>query len=308
MAVLKWRKKALMVKAETTYGTDSNPTAAANTLLALDVQLTPLEGQEISRDLELPHLGHQGVILAGLHASLEFSVELAGSGTAGTPPRYGPVLRACGRDETIVAGTSVTYGSVDDEEESAAIYLIIDKVKHVLLGWRGTMTTELTPLGIPRLRFRGLGLLGPITDEPMPTPTYLAAKPVAVSKEGTSVVLHGYTCVAERLSFDLGNQVEPRFLIGHESVEIVDRKTTGSIVVQATNLADKDWFAIARSEATAPIKAVHGTQAGNIVEFECAKVQLGRPTYGQTQGIANNTIPLYCTAGADGRDLSITFK
>ena len=38
-----------------------------------------------------------------------FEVEMAGSGTAGTAPAFGPLLKACGNSETIVTDTSVTY-------------------------------------------------------------------------------------------------------------------------------------------------------------------------------------------------------
>ena len=310
MARRKWRKLAILAKAETTYGTDAVPTGAANAIQALDVTLTPLEGQEVSRDLLKPYLGHQGVMLVGLHAALEFSVELAGAGVAGNVPGYGPLLRACGLSETVTAGTSVVYAPVSSGEEANSIYFNLDGVRHVLLGARGNVSWELAPLAIPRFRFRLLGLLGTITDVALPAATYTGfAKPIAVSKAGTTMTLHGHTCIAERLSLDLGNQVEPRFLIGSETIEIVDRQMTGSTVLEANELATKDWFAIARSEATGVLNAVHGNVAGNIVEMACPAVQIGRPTYGETQRIVNNTVPLICKpTGAGNDELALTIR
>jgi hypothetical protein len=42
-------------------------------------------------------------------AEISFEVGLAGSGTAGTPPSWGPLLKGCGFYEALVASTSATY-------------------------------------------------------------------------------------------------------------------------------------------------------------------------------------------------------
>ena len=63
-------------------------------------------------------------------------MELAGSGTAGTAPRYGALLQACGLSETIVASTSVTYAPVSSAFSSATIYFNNDGIRHILTGCR----------------------------------------------------------------------------------------------------------------------------------------------------------------------------
>lgn len=309
MARRKWRKLAILAKVETTYGQDAVPSGGANAILAVDATLTPLEGQELSRDLLLPYLGHQGVILAGLHATLEFSVEIAGSGVAGTVPGYGPLHRGCGLSETITAGTSVVYQPVSDGEEAVTIYFNRDGVRHVLLGARGSITLELAPLAIPRYRYRFLGLLGTITDTALPAVNVaIFKKPLVVSKANTTMTLHGLACIAERLSLDLGNQIEPRFLIGDEGIELVDRRMTGSAVLQANDLATKNWIAVAMDEVKAPLSAVHGKVSGQIVEFSAPAVQIGKPGEGQTQGIVNNTLPLMLTPVTGNDEFSITVR
>ncbi|TXI00298.1 MAG: hypothetical protein E6Q76_18665, partial [Rhizobium sp.] len=57
------RNKALLVKIETVYGTDSTPTGALNAIQASNFNFEPSVGQDVSRDLILPYMGHQGVIL-----------------------------------------------------------------------------------------------------------------------------------------------------------------------------------------------------------------------------------------------------
>jgi hypothetical protein len=98
---IKWKSKILLAEIEVTYGTDPAPTGADNGILATNVVLQPMEGQDISRELELPWLAAQATIPAGLNMRMTFRVELVPSGTAGTAPKWGPLLRACAVAQTI---------------------------------------------------------------------------------------------------------------------------------------------------------------------------------------------------------------
>lgn len=303
------RKLALLAKIETTYATDAVPTGAANAILATDVTLTPMAGTEESRELLLPYLGNQGVVLTGDHVILEFSVEIAGAGAAGDVPGYGPLLRACGLSEVVDEDVSVTYAPVSSAFEAVSIYYNLDGVQHVLLGARGNVSFEMTPQRIPRYRFRVLGLAGTITDQALPTVTLTAFRtPVVVNKANTTASLHGLAAPIEKLSFDLGHQVEPRLLIGYEGIEITDRKAVGSVTVQAGTLASKDWFAIAKARTRGVFAVTHGLAAGNIVQFNGPLVEVGRPVQGATQGIANYTLALMMVPDEGNDELSIVIK
>lgn len=303
-----FRKLAILNKIETTYGTSSAP-AAINAIIGSNVSFTPFEADEVSRDLVLPYLGNQGVILTGKHAKLEFDVELAGAGAAGTVPKYGSLLRCSGFAETVAAGVSVTYSIVEAGVESSSTFFELDGVRHIMLGCRGNLSVNLTPKGIPKYRFSLTGLLGTVTDQAL-TATSLTGwtTPVEVSAANTTMSLHGWSSIAESLSIDLGNTVTPRFLIGAESVIISDRKTTGQAVVEATTLGTIDWFARAFDRTRGALALVHGKTAGNIVEINGPALEIGKITQGQTDGILNYTLPLsFCPV--NGRDeLTIVVK
>ena len=98
---IKWKTKIILAKVEGTYGTDAEP-AAADAMLMTDVELRPMEGQDIARNSERPHLGAQETIPAGLYVTLTGSVELQGSGAAGTAPGWGILMRSCAAAETAV--------------------------------------------------------------------------------------------------------------------------------------------------------------------------------------------------------------
>lgn len=309
MATRRWRKLAMLHKLEATYGVDAAP-LAANAILGTNVTFTPLEGQDVSRDLLLPYMGNQGMVLAGTYARLEYDAEIAGSGTPGTPPKIGSLLRAAGMAETITATTKVDYSIVEDDIESGSHYFISDGVQHVLLGAQVNIAPSYAPSAIPRIRISVLGLLGTITDVAnMPVVTQTGwPTPVPVSKANTQMSLHGWNAVAESLSLDLGNTLTPRFLIGAENILISDRSSTGTAVVEGKSLAEINWFDRALKRTRGPLSIVHGTVPGNIVEITAPAVEIGRPTQGQTNGIVNYSLPLSLVPELGTDELKLTFK
>lgn len=300
---------AILCKMETTYGVSSAPTGAANAMIMSNVAYEPLVGNDISRDRLKPYMGNQGVILDGNYCRLRGDVEITGSGVAGTAPPFGPLLRSCGLKEVITAAVDVQYSPVSKLFESSTIFFNDDGVNHIMLGVRGKVTGQLTPGQIPRFSFEMIGLLGTITDTALPAITDTAwIDPVPVNKANTTVSLHGHAGACEGMTFDLGNNVEARMLINQESIRQTARSMTGSVIFEATSLADKNWLQIARQHGTGALAAVHGTVAGNIVEFDGSKVQIGRPTYGETQSIRNNTLPTLYLPTAGNDEIVMTFK
>lgn len=304
-----FRKMALRSKIETTYGTDAVPTGSANAILAHDVRFTELAGGEDKRDLILPYMGHQGVVLTGNYAMIEFGVELAGAGAPGDVPAYGALLRSVGMSEEIDPGVAVIYKPVSGAFEAVSHYFDMDGVRHVLLGSRGNWTAEWTPSLIPRLRFRMLALLGIVSDQALPVVDLSGfVEPVPVSKANTTFSLHGYAGATERVTIDLGQKVEPRLLINHESIQISDRESTATAVMEATTLATKNWRQIALNRTTGTMALQHGTVDGNIVELGSPKAQVGRYGEGQTQGIVNNTFPLMLIPDEGNDEVVLTVR
>lgn len=281
---LKWNSKIFLAKIESTYGVDPTPTGAANAILATDVNLSPMEGEDVSRELETPHLGGQGTIPTGLHSKLSFKVELAGSGAAGTVPAWGPLLRMCGVAETISAGVSVTYNPVTDNHESGAVYLWIGATQFVILGSRGTCVLRFDAQAIPYLEFELTGLFKQPTEVTRVTPTLTAfKKPLVVTKANTpTFAIDSTNMVMRSLSLNLGNQVENRFLVGSEGVLITEKEEMLDTTVEAVDLGTFNPFTLAANSTDIDVDLVHGTAAGNIATLDVPKAQLQR-----LQGLEN---------------------
>ncbi|WP_337267059.1 phage tail tube protein [Oryzifoliimicrobium ureilyticus] len=301
---------AILAKIEATYGTDAVPTAALNAMQMVNATIEPLLGNDLSRDLVLPYMGNQGIILDGNYARISGEVELAGSGAAGTAPAFGPLLRCCGMREVLTAGSMAEYSPISKAFESASMYFNDDGVNHILVGTRGTFTIDLTPGKIPRMAYTLTGLIGTIADTPTPAGIDLTKfiAPVPVNKANTTFSLFGYSGPTEGITLDVANQIEPRMLINNESIEQTGRKMTGSVIMEAGLLADKNWLQIARQTQKGAFAAQQGNVAGNIVKLDIPNAQIGRPTQGASNGIRNYTLPIMATPLAGNDEFKLTFK
>ena len=292
------RKRLILIETESTYGTDPTPTGA-DAVLVKDLSITPQSSDVVSRELIRPYLGASPQLLANTKVECTFSVELAGSGTAGTAPQYGKALKACGLAETIAAGTSVTYDPVSSGFESVTIHYLIDGVRHKMTGCRGSVAITAEVGEIPTLDFSFTGIYNAPDDSALLTPTYANQADPLLFKNGntSSFQLLSYSGNLQSFSFELGNEIVYRELIGAgKEVLITNREATGELSIEAVLMATKDYFASAVDDdaALGNLSFTHGSTAGNIVQFTSSKVDIGDVSYDDSDGIAMLQIPYTC--------------
>ena len=176
------RNSAILAKTETTYGTDPTPTGAANAILVSNLSITPLNAQNVSRDLIRGYFGGSEQLVGNAYVECKFDVELSGSGAAGTAPAYGPLLIGCGMAETVTATYHVVYDPISASQKGTTIWYYVDGVKHVLNGARGTFEIAMGLGERPVMRFTFLGLDGGVTATALPSQTLTAFKtPIAIT-------------------------------------------------------------------------------------------------------------------------------
>ncbi len=286
---IKWRSKIILVKPETVYGTDPVPTGAANAMLLTDVTLQPMEGQEVSRNLEMAYLGGQEELPVGLYSVFSGSFELVGSGETGVAPAWGPLLRACGVAEVVTPDVTpddgtVEYSPVSDDHESVAIHFWIGPNRYVILGARGTAVISLGALGIPtcRLTITGLFTVPALTARPVTIDVDAFQVPQIASSATTPVfTIDGISPVLRDFSLNLGCDVQQRILIGQERIVIVDKAEVLSCTIEA--LPMNIYNPVLRATAPAPrqeIKLQQGNIVGKIVEIEVDRAVQRRFTGG----------------------------
>lgn len=304
MALLS-RKRLILLKKEAAYGTDIIPTGT-DAVLVRDLSITPLQSDVVSRDLVRSYLGASEQLLANTRVECQFTVELAGSGTAGTAPRYGAALQACGLSETLVATTSATYAPVSAAFASCTVYYNVDGVLHKVTGARGTFTLNAEVGQIPSIQFTLTGIYVPPTDTAAPAVTYTAQATPLIFKQGNTSAFqfYAYAGCLQSVTLDIGNTVAYRELVGcTKEVLITQRNVTGTVMIEAVTIATKDYFAAALNDgATGNLTFLHGTTLGNRVTLTSARADLGDPSYGETDGVAMLNLPYTSIPSNTGND------
>ena len=309
MALLS-RKRLILVKTESTYGTDSTP-AGTDALLVRNLDITPLSGDVVSRDLIRPYMGNFDQLISMTSVAINFEVELAGSGTAGTAPKYDAILKACGLAATIVASTSVTYAPVSASFSSATIYFNVDGVLHKLTGCRGSMNMSCAVGAIPTLAFNLTGVYNAPTDTAQPAVTYSAQATPLIFREGNTSAFSffSYSGILQSVDFNLANDLVYRELVGGtKETLITDRKPAGTVMIEAPTIATKDFFTTALASSTGNLTFLHGTTAGNRVTFLASQVDVINPTYQDQDSIMMLSVPYVATPTTAGNnEFSLAF-
>ena len=305
------RKKLLLAKIEAAYGTDSTPTGSA-AILVRNLEVVPLQSDIVQRELIRPYLGNYEQLLANTRVQVTFEVELAGSGTAGTPPAYGPILRSCALSEILGAST-VTYQPESELSgfESTTLYFFIDGIRHIITGARGTFTLNGTVGAIPTIQFTMTGIFNAPTDTALAVPTYANQATPLIFKNGntTSFSAFSYSGALQSIDFNIANEIIYRELIGGtKEVIITDRKPGGTLQIEAVLLATKNYFTVSTGSTTGSITFQHGTATGNIATLTMAQSDLADVSYADMNGIQMLNLPYVATPTAAGNDeLSLVF-
>ncbi len=304
------RKRVILIETESSYGTDPTP-AATDVVLVTDLSITPQSSDVVNRDVVRPYLGSSEQLLANTRVECTFSVELAGSGTAGTAPRYGSALKATGLSETVASGTSVTYAPVSSSFSSVTIHYNVDGVRHKVTGCRGSFTISAEVGSIPTIDFTFTGIYNAPTDTALPTVTYGNQATPLIFKNGntTGFQLLSYAGALQSLTMDLGVSTVYRELVGGtKEVIVTDRASNGSVTIEAPTIAQKDYFTAALTDSSlGNLQFLHGTTAGNKVQLTSTKVDIGDVNYGEMDGVAMLEIPYTLVPSAANNEFSLIY-
>lgn len=308
------RNEVLLGKIETSYGVDPTPVAATNAMLvrgAVDFGFDRL--RFIQRPVVKATLGPNQGSYGGTLKALRIEVECKGSGAAGTPPEFGPLLRACGLGETIVASTSVTYAPVSTGFESVTMYLFeFGRVRHIVSGCRGGFGLRYQAGDLAVLSFELLGKPGTVTDQTQPAPTYNATVPKGVL--GMDTRIGGVAALlVQNYELASGNEISVSDNVnsadGYGDVLIGDRDPTITLSKHAELIATHNpWADLEANTARAFVSGSLGATAGNIVNLNGPQMHYRNITPGEDQNVRvqNYNFGLH-EAGAGDNQFSIVF-
>ena len=300
------RKRSLLAKIESSYGSDPTATGSANYVEVVDLEIEPVASDEVEQETIRPYAGNYPVLLANTRVNVSFGVFMVGSGAAGTAPKYDPILKACGLSAATVSSTSVTYTpSTLATQDSVTLYVNYDGVRHKVTGARGTFSIVCAVNEIPRINFEMQGIFNTPTDTALPTVTKSLQPDPVLFKNGntSSFSVFGFSGALQSWELDFANEVIYRELVGGtKEALITDRRPSGSMVIEAVALSDKNFFTTATGTSTGTNTWSHSGGAGNIVTVSCPQTDLGQPTYEDSDGITMLNLPFYATPTDAGQD------
>lgn len=308
------RKKFLIAKIESTYGTDPSPVGGSDAIQVTNLEVTPIESDNVQAAAYQGFIGNstRSILVANKRVSVTFDVELAGSGTAGTAPAFGPLLKSCGLSETIVSSTSVTYAGVSSSFDSATIYCFYDGTRHKITGARGSVTFNFTAGQFAVASFNFIGIYNAPDGTALSGSFTVANQAAALEVNDTNMTtatFHGVTS-ARIESFDLAlnNELIYKETASNKEVIITNRAPGGTAVIEAPAVATTDYFAKAVGVTTGSTSLVLGATGGNIVTLNAAQTDITGVSYGDTNGVISLSMPyLALPTTAGNNELSLVF-
>lgn len=299
------RRAVVAAQIEATPYTAATLAAADANFLVVDPKYV-IERPMFERKNVDASMSQYAAVAGNQAATLTFKVESKGSGTAGTAPALGKLLKACGMGETIVALASATYKPISTGFSTVTIALYKDGTVYKMRGARGTFKFtvgkggepgmfEFTFKGVHVNEIAGALLVGSGLETTLP-PAFLNA----------AFQLQTYAAKIDKLTLDIGNVLtlgtDPSQAEGFYGCQITDRKAIGSCDPEWELPATHDFEGIWKAGTLGNLNAVFGATAGNILTVTAPKLQYLKFAPGSRSGIEIITLDFMLTRNATTGD------
>lgn len=291
------RNAVILAKVETTVGTDAVPTGAADAVLVSELSITPLEASNVDLAYIRPYFGSSPQLVGTATKKISFTVDFAGSGTAGTAPQWGDLMLGCAMAEAVLATPArVEYTPVTTGLKTLTIYAHDDGVLHKYLAAMGSCKLSMQVGDRPKLQFEFTALDGGETAVANPSATLTAWKtPVSMVKANVVDVTLGATYAAGALSggtayasrgldVDFANSVQHTPLLSNESVDVTDRQMSCNVQLDLTAANEVSFMASVKANTAQSLGFTVGTVAGAKQIIHLPNVQLINPSKQDVNG------------------------
>lgn len=309
------RNQVLLIKAETTRGTDAVPDQNNDALECGEITFR-LDKQALDRVAIRKSISALKREIGQRRLSFSFPVEVKGSSAAGTAPDVGPALQGIGAKETITPGSKVEYQPEADpaDMKSVTIHAFFDGIVVKAVGCVGNVTVEFPPGGIARFNFEFEGKFSDIADAALPAaPVYQNVNPVQAESVGLSFGSFN-DAVVRSFSLSSNNTIaRPPDLNESDGVappEITSRDPSAVTEIDAVLEATSPFWGDLEDRDTRAVDLTIGTIAGNIVKFDMAAAAIDSIEKGNADGKMTWKMNLQLCESADNAadNYKITFQ
>lgn len=310
MSIVRYtRKTAVLARLESAYGAEPEENWTSSDVVLVRNATFRIARDTEPRELLRPYLGGSEHMVAARRSELEFEVEFAASGVAGTPPAWGRLLRACGMSETIVAGSRVEYLPVSGGFESLTLRFNVDGMRYASRGARGSAKFLCNAYKIPVIQFKfwGFDTWAAEGNSFGATGYNYAAwqRPEVISDSNSGDIRLGGGLVggapsggtllpSQGLEVDLSNKLSHIKMLGGEAVDIVERDVMGKMTVALSPADEVAWRSEINANALTSVGFNFGTATGRRVHLHAPSVQRVDPQMRDYEGRALMETELRC--------------
>jgi len=269
---------------------------------------------QVSRNLDSAFYGAQSSAPSNERRTFSYEVEIAGSGAAGTAPAWMELLMGCGMAAAALtpATSAVQVFAAPGSSSSITHYDHLSDQRRKAVGSVGTFSLDFAAGAYPFISFSWTGLVPTATpfDKASPGVVDLTRwrQPLEVNDANTDFLLDGYAAKLKSWKADAAVAVALRNLVGSRYIRRGNHGVKSTLVIEAVDIATKDYIGKLRNGALVTFLLTHGTQAGNIVEIASAKTQITNITESKEDDVVMWTIELLHTIDGGAVDLQITAK
>ncbi len=265
-----FKRRGLMLKVETTEGTDAAPAAATDAFQLFDGQ-SGITSDKIERPVDRPFFGHDPFVNANLRGFIEGGFEIVpptGTYSGTTKAAVDALLRIAGNAKTYAAGPPpiVRYNPITAAIPSGTAYFHHAGTLYKLTGARANITGMAMEIGnYLRAQCRIEGSCTEVLEAALPTDYDFTpfTVPVVNSTETMEMKVNGVTVEGKRLSIDYGNSQQT---IEHTEARvgrIRERKPTFDALFYRPAKASLDPWALWKAGTIIPLWATVTDAAAN---------------------------------------------
>ena len=305
------RNQVVLAKVESTKGTDASPTGSDAILC--DVVNPTVDGQSLENTVVRNSISAAPQKFVNKTVKATIVVRAKGSGTAGTPPEFSPLLQCSGLKETATATTKVEYKPVNSasDQKTATLYIYKDGLLIKAVGGMANMSFSGRYGEYGSFTFEYEGIFAGAVDASNPTPTDDATEPVEMKSEGFSFG-SWEDAVAREFGFETGNTIISRGNINSDTglmpFLITERNPQWNSNIEAVLEATNTFWGDYQDRDTVALSLTHGATTGNIVEFAAPKANFNAPTFNGESSINMYELGGQLLENSGEDNFTLTFK
>ena len=235
--MLSVHKTAIVVGNETAEGVEAT---GGSSILAYNLEMTPLETEQFTRDPMTARLGSYEHMHTGLRGRIAFQVDLTPPKNKGDVPVFHYLLLACGYSHAEISGTATQQYTLNNEiPNTLTIMAFLDGLLHRFTGARGNLQFMIKLHETPTMQFEFLGHWeNPFDVGDAPVSFDRFVRPVIVDSHSTSLLVNDKAVPARLLEINTGNSIDYLETLDSKGIILSNRRSGGNLAFSAGSVAD----------------------------------------------------------------------